>query len=94
MIFLSGEKSVEVLLTHALWEESDDFGEVTGMGAEFVECQGSEGELDSSRQVQLAVACSECPRPVCDPPLGQPIVDPHILRCSGREECYREDMES
>lgn len=83
---------MEVFLIHALWEGSDDFGGITDMGTEFAECQESGGGLDSSRKA-LAVVCPRRPRPVCNRPLGQPGVPPRILRCRGREKCYREGME-
>ena len=37
-----GEEPGEVFLVYPLWEERDDFEEVTGVGAECVECGGSE----------------------------------------------------
>ena len=41
-----GEKPVKVFLVYALREESDHSEEVTSIGAEFVECGGSERQFE------------------------------------------------
>ena len=51
----SGEQPVEVLFVDALGEESDNFEEVTSIGAEFAERWRSEGELYGCCQGLIAV---------------------------------------
>ena len=87
-----GEKPVEVFLLNALGEESDDSKEVTCVGAEALECRGSEREFDGCGQT-LAVVCLKNLRPLRLPLLHQSIGIPHVVRCISGKQCYGESME-
>ena len=87
-----GKEPIEVVLVHALREESDHSQKVAGVGPELVESGGSKRQFDRCRQA-LVVICLQYLRPMCVPFLGQSIVIPRVVRCGGGKQGYREGVE-
>ena len=49
------EQPVEVILVNSVWEECDNFEEIAGVGAEFLECWRSERDFCGCRQTLIEV---------------------------------------